>query len=198
MDILLEQLLVKSVLHITLFIRDIMSRTVLSGSSFIFVNWKIHVYLPNFQCLQAGLYFQVYRRFLLRLFAGFNMYPLFAFIFQFIFLCTGNVSIHLWFFLLLFAGFNMYRLFVFIFQFIFLCAENFPSICGKINTNRRYILNPANRCKKNAEQVPMGQSHWIYVPLYLIVITGQGGQVRLGYGVREGFYIIRRKLGEET
>ena len=66
--------------------------TVLSGSSFILVNRKVHVYLPNFQCLKAGLYFQVYRHFL-RLFAGFNTYVqylLFVFIFQFIFLCTES------------------------------------------------------------------------------------------------------------
>ena len=113
MDILLEQLLVKSVLHITLFIRDIMSRTVLSGSSFIFVNWKIHVYLPNFQCIWTELYFQVYRRFLLRLFARFNMYLLFVFLFQFIFFSNEQI------------------LQTEDFQFIFLSNENFPQIDGK-------------------------------------------------------------------
>ena len=58
------------------------------------------------------------------------MYHLFEFIFQFIFLCTGNFSVHLRVFLHLIGGFNVYRLFVFIFQFIFSCNENFPSICG--------------------------------------------------------------------
>ena len=65
--------------------------TVLSGSSFIFVNWKIHVYLLNFQCILAGLYFYVYIRGFQRLYNGFNLYRLFVFIFQFIFLC-GNIQ----------------------------------------------------------------------------------------------------------
>ena len=89
------------------------------------MNWKIHVYLPNLQCLLAGLYFRsidvfiyVYLPDLLCIYFPVHIFVHWKFFRQ------------LAFFLHLFDGFNMYRLYVFIFQFIFLCYQYyFLTIC---------------------------------------------------------------------
>ena len=79
----------------------------------------------EFQCLQAGLYFQVHRCNFLHIFAGVSMYCIFVFIFQFILLCTGNFSIHLLFQHLLaefYMYVYMYCMYLYLFSSSYFCA----------------------------------------------------------------------------